>query len=125
MMTTTSAVAVISDVRGPSNGNRACSQADSGCENAASPTMPFSTPIEVMPICTVDKNLVGSSCNTCAARAPGSPASTITVSRALREVVKAIYDIANKALTRIRNSSRATSMQWRGGGARRSTRPAA
>jgi hypothetical protein len=31
--------------------------------NAASPTMPFMTPIEVIPTCTVDKNCVGFSSN--------------------------------------------------------------
>ena len=51
---------------------RSTSQAASGSANAASPTMPLSTPIEVMPICTVDSNLVGLSCRSIAACAPGS-----------------------------------------------------
>ena len=93
------------------NGSTECSQTAIGCENAASPTMPFSTPIDVMPICTVDRNLVGFSCSTWAATAPGSPASAITASRALRDAVSAISDIANIAFSRIRKSSRATSMR--------------
>ena len=36
-----------------------CSHSEKSSLNAASPTMPLSTPIEVMPICTVDKNRVG------------------------------------------------------------------
>ena len=83
MIITTSAVALISAAFG---GTRIspCSQADSGAENAASPTMPFRMPIEVMPICTVDSQRVGWSCRSIAACAPASPASTITASRALR-----------------------------------------
>ena len=111
MITTTRAVAVTSTARWLSMGSSLISQVASGCENAASPTMPLSTPMDVMPICTVDSHLVGSSCSTCAANAPGSPASAITASRALRDAVSAISDIANKALTRIRKTSRATSMQ--------------
>ncbi len=65
-----------------------CSQFANGAEKAASPTMPLSTPIEVMPICTIDRNLVGLSCRSIAACAPASPVSTITCSRALRLAVE-------------------------------------
>ena len=37
----------------------AISHCASGSAKAFSPTMPLSTPIDVMPICTVDRNLVG------------------------------------------------------------------
>ena len=117
MITTTMAVAVTRATLSFS-ANAECSQFASGCENAASPTMPFSTPIEVMPICTVDSHRVGCSCSSMAASAPLSPASTITARRAFREAVNAISDMANKALSRIRNSSKATSMGRRGDSAR-------
>jgi hypothetical protein len=47
------------------------SQCASGAAEGASPTMPLSTPMDVMPICTVDRNLVGFSCRSIAACAPG------------------------------------------------------
>ena len=87
------------------------SQRARGAAKAASPTMPLSTPMDVMPICTTERNLVGCSCSSIAQRAPASPDSTITCSRALRLAVNAISDMANRALSRIRKTSRATSMQ--------------
>ena len=110
MITTTIAVAVISAARSWM-GKVACSHLANGAENAASPTMPFITLIEVMPICTVDRNLVGLSCSSIAACAPASPVSTITCRRALRLAVSAISDMANMALTRIRKIRRTTSIR--------------
>ena len=110
---TTIAVAEISAARSPM-WKVACSQRANGAENAASPTMPLRTLIEVMPICTTDRNLVGSSCSAMAWRAPESPASTITCSLALRLAVSAISDMAKSEFRKIRNSRRATSMRGRG-----------
>ncbi len=61
MVTTTMPVAVISAGRSrmPSV---SCSQRANGAEKAASPTMPLRMLIEVMPICTTESHLVGSSC---------------------------------------------------------------
>ena len=122
MVSTTIAVAVISAARVAGCANVSCSQRANGAENAASPTMPFSMPIEVMPICTTDRNLVGLSCRSIAACAPDSPASSITCSRALRLAVSAISDMANSAFRRIRNSSRATSMRRAANGRARCNR---
>ena len=107
---TTIAVAVMAAARAWI-ANVALSQCANGSENAASPTMPFRMPIDVMPICTTERNLVGLSCRSIAACAPASPASTITCSRALRLAVSAISDMANNAFSRIRKTSRATSMR--------------
>ena len=49
MTTTTMAVAVMSAARSRID-NVSCNQAAKGAENAASPTMPLSTPMDVMPI---------------------------------------------------------------------------
>ena len=46
-----------------------------GAAKAASPTIPFRTPMEVIPIWMVDKKRVGSSPNLTAAAAPLSPSS--------------------------------------------------
>ena len=73
--------------------------------------MPFSTPIEVMPIWMVERNLVGLSCRASATAAPDSPASTMTCRRALRLAVRAISDIANQPFSRIRKSSSAVSIE--------------
>ena len=110
MVTTTMPVAVIS--AGRSRMSRVtCSQRANGAEKAASPTMPLRMLIEVMPICTTESHLVGSSCRAIAWTAPESPASTMTCSLALRLAVSAISDMANKAFRKIRKSRRATSMR--------------
>ena len=57
MTVTTKAVAV--SAAALSAMPRATSQAATPSLNAASPTMPLSTPMEVMPTCTVDKNWLG------------------------------------------------------------------
>ena len=54
---TTSAVAEISATRGATD--TLCSHSDKPPLNAASPMMPLSMPIEVMPTCTDDRNWVG------------------------------------------------------------------
>ena len=77
---------------------------------AASPTMPLSMPIEVMPICTLDRNCVGSSISLSAAAAPASPVSASAARRARRLVERAISDIANNALSVVSKASRKTSM---------------
>ena len=110
MLTTTMAVAAIC-ATSSSTSIKPSSHSASGRENAASPTMPLRMPIDVMPICTVDRNLVGFSCRSIAACAPGSPASTMTCSRALRLAVSAISDMAKAPFKRIRKASRATSMR--------------
>ena len=56
MIITTSAVALIWATRGGTPISP-CSQADSGAEKAASPTMPFRMPIDVMPTWIDDPNL--------------------------------------------------------------------
>ena len=78
MITTTTAVEATSMASTDTVGICAWNHADSGPENAASPTMPLSTPMDVMPICTVERNLVGLSCSVMAACAPPLPASIIT-----------------------------------------------
>jgi len=87
------------------------SQCATGSLKAASPTMPFNTPMDVMPICTVDNHCVGFSCSAIAATAPGCPLSTITCKRALRLVLKAISDMAKAPLITIRKSSSVKSMR--------------
>ena len=77
MLTTTMPVAAIS--AGRSRMPRvSCSQRANGAEKAASPTMPLRMLIEVMPTCTTESHLVGSSCSAIAWLAPESPASTMT-----------------------------------------------
>jgi len=71
---------------------------------ASPPNTPVSTPIRVMPICTVDNRLSGCSARASALRAPrlgwtGSSASWRN--RDLRDVIRAISDIAKKALRTI------------------------
>ena len=77
MITTTRPVA-LSAAAPAGTWKAARSQTAKGSANAASPTMPFMIPIEVMPICTVERNLVGLSCSAIAASTPGSPASSMT-----------------------------------------------
>jgi len=110
MLITTSAVATMAAVVAATP-SAAANHCDKGCENAFSPTMPFSTPMEVMPICTVDKNFVGLSCRSMAAAAPGSAASTITCNRALRLAVSAISDMAKRPLSRMRKTRSDVSMR--------------
>jgi histone H3/H4 len=82
----------------------------SGAAKAASPTMPLSMPMEVMPICTVERNCVGASISFSAAAAPVSPVSARAARRARRLVERAISDIANTALSVVSKASRKTSM---------------
>ena len=87
------------------------SHSATGPLNAASPTMPFSMPIEVMPTCTVERNCVGRSISLSAAPAPASPLSSIAARRALRLDATASSDIANKPLSRVRKTISSRSMQ--------------
>ncbi|MNL50138.1 hypothetical protein D3C87_1731270 [compost metagenome] len=81
-----------------------------GPAKAASPTIPFRTPIDVMPIWMVERKRVGSSPSFTAAAAPLSPSSISFCSRALRAVTSAISDMANRPLRRMRAKSMAISM---------------
>ncbi|SMG64912.1 hypothetical protein BMETH_284_2 [methanotrophic bacterial endosymbiont of Bathymodiolus sp.] len=81
---------------------KVCNQSASGLANTASPTIPLNTPIDVMPICTVDKNLVGSSDNLSATAADLSPSAANFTKRAFLAVTRAISDMANKPLVTIR-----------------------
>ena len=105
---TTSAVETM--LAGPLPMPRTSSHAASGPAKAASPTMPLSMPIDVMPICTVERNWVGFSISLSAASAPMSPDSARAARRARRLVDSAISDIANKALHTVSNASKSTSM---------------
>jgi hypothetical protein len=86
-------------------------QMASGPAKAASPTMPLSMPMEVMPICTVERNCVGDSIRFSAAAAPASPVSASAARRARRLVDRAISDIANAALSVVSKARRKTSME--------------
>ena len=68
----------------------------------ASPKIPFRIPIDVIPICTVDKKLVGSSASLSAVLAPLSPSAACLAKRALRAVTMAISDIAKTPFNTIR-----------------------
>ena len=80
-------------------------------EKAASPTMPLSMPMEVMPTCTVERNWVGWSCSSMAALAPLSPASAMAISRVLRLAANAISDMAKSALSRVNTAIKIKSME--------------
>ncbi len=63
--------------------------------------MPFNKPIEVMPICMVDRKCVGSALSRIAAAASLSPPCACASSRERRAVSSATSDIAKKPLSRI------------------------
>ena len=71
---------------------------------AASPMMPLSMPMEVMPTCTDDRNCVGLSSSANAACAPLSPPCAMAVSRGLRLEARASSDMANKPLSKVSNA---------------------
>ena len=108
MTVTTSAVAEISATRGDTD--KLCSQADKPPLKAASPMMPLSMPIDVMPTCTDDKNWVGLPSKSSATCAPLSPDSAMAVSRALRLDASAISDMAKTPFNRVKNAIRTKSM---------------
>src|SRR5574337_1911375 len=108
MAATTSAVALMSATGAGTPIH--CSQPDTLPLNAASPMMPLSMLIEVMPTWTDDRNWVGRASSAIAATAPLSPPSTITPSRALRLEANAISDIANTALSRVNSAISRSSM---------------
>ena len=89
----------------------ASNQNEKSSLKAASPTMPFSTPIDVMPICTVDKNCVGCAIKRSAACAPVSPASANAAKRALRLEDSAISDMANKPFKKVKKTISNTSIK--------------
>ena len=71
----------------------------SGSERVAPEKAPAKMPIRVMPICTVERKLVGSSARRMARAAPRLPARAITSSRARRAETMASSDMAKKPLT--------------------------
>ena len=87
-----------------------CSHRPRPALNAASPTMPLSMPMEVMPTCTDERNCVGSSSSRSAARAPLSPPSAIAAKRSLRLDARASSDIANTPLSRVSSAISRKSM---------------
>lgn len=78
---------------------------------AASPMMPLSMPIEVMPTWTDDKNWVGLSSRPSAASAPLSPDSARAASLALRLDDRAISDMANTPLSNVKKAISKKSMR--------------
>jgi len=77
---------------------------------AASPTMPLSMPMEVMPTCTDDRNCVGFSSSFSAVMEPLSPASAMAARRALRLEASASSDMANAPLSSVRKTMRRVSI---------------
>ncbi len=71
---------------------------------AASPIMPLSMPMEVMPTCTDERNCVGLSSRPRAAWAPLSPDSPMAVSLALRLEARAISDMAKTPLSSVKKA---------------------
>ena len=69
--------------------------------SVASPKVPSSTAMIVMPICTVASSRDGSAFNSSAASAPALPLAASGFSRAGRADTSAISAIAKKPLTRI------------------------
>ena len=67
--------------------------------------MPVSMATEVIPICTVERNRVGSDPSSVAILAEESPRSTNGCRRARRALTSAISDIAKKPLRTIRTIS--------------------
>ena len=92
---------------------RPAASAASAALKAASPMMPFSTPMEVMPTCTVDRKRVGWSISRSAAAAPLSPASASAASRALRLDASAISDMANTPFSTVSSAISRISMNRR------------
>jgi hypothetical protein len=72
--------------------------------------MPLSTPMEVMPTCTVERNWVGCSSSRSAMAAPLSPASARHARRALRLEASASSDIANTPLSTVSSAISKKSM---------------
>ena len=79
-----------------------CSQMAKGPASTASPKIPLSRPIEVMPICTAERNWVGSSASFNAILAPRLPRPASASRRDFLAVTIAISDMANTPLRRIR-----------------------
>ncbi len=102
MMATTIAVAAMPAT--PAEAPNPAIQRARSALNAASPTMPISMLIEVMPTCTVDRNWVGCSSRRSAVAAPASSASASAISRALRLDARAISDIANTPLSSVNSA---------------------
>ena len=110
MIVTTMAVADTSPAR-CEIGNVTCNHAESPSLNAASPTMPLSMPIEVMPTCTDDRNCVGFFSSSKAAWAPLSPASAMVCKRIFRLAVSASSDMAKAPLSSVSKMMSRISME--------------
>ncbi len=85
-------------------------RAASGGASVASPTMPERSAIEVIPICTVERNRVGSEPSSIARRAEESPASERGCRRARRALTSAISDMAKNPFNTISTTSNSGSM---------------
>ena len=81
------------------------SSAVSRWPSVAPENAPDSTPISVMPICTVERNLPGSEASASARREPLTFFSTSAASRAGREDTMASSDIASRPLMTIRTAT--------------------
>ena len=74
---------------------------------------PDSTPTSVMPICTEERNLPGSSASFRATSAPLLPSCAMTLSRAGRDETTASSDIANAPLSRVSTTTmRISTINW-------------
>ena len=109
IMVTTSAVAEMAEAF--SEVPQVCNQAATPSLNAASPTMPLSTPIEVIPTCTVDKNWLGLPSSSSAALAPWLPASASAARRARLLPASASSDMANTPLSSVKKTISKNSME--------------
>ena len=108
MAVTTSAVALIAAAF--SETPQTCKHAATPSLNAASPTMPLSTPMEVMPTCTVDKNWLGLPSSSSAALAPWLPASASAPSLERLLPASASSDMANTPLSSVKKTISKNSM---------------
>ena len=100
-MTPTTMPTPIASAR-PCDSPASISHAVSRWPSVAPEKAPDSTPISVMPICTVERNLPGSEASASARREPVTPFSTSAASRAGREETMASSDIESRPLTTIR-----------------------
>src|SRR5512134_2118226 len=79
-----------------------CNQDAKGTASTASPKMPFSRPIEVMPIWIVDRKRVGSATRRDAEAASASPSLASAARRGARAVSSATSDMASRPFSMIR-----------------------
>ena len=77
--------------------------------SVAPDTVPARMPTSVMPICTLDRNRLGSSISLSAARAPLLPRFDRSFNRALREDTTASSDMDNTPLISVSRSTKRSS----------------